>query len=141
MPASILRARERARSREGTHEKPRCGRTAQSVRALGPGCVRTAGFRKAGFRNWRAHGHSDAGQQGTGFDTEAGAAAPGIGRRRAPAGRATADGAIVLRPAAVYPIEIYSDDRVSEFLAEDEMPVEVAAKVRKSLGKARSPKR
>lgn len=53
----------------------------------------------------------------------------------------TADGAIVLRPAAVYPIEIYSDDRVSEFLAEDEMPVEVAAKVRKSLGKARSPKR
>ena len=53
----------------------------------------------------------------------------------------TADGAIVLRPAAVYPIEIYSDDRVGEFLAEDEMPAEVAAKVRKALGKARSPKR
>lgn len=53
----------------------------------------------------------------------------------------TADGAIVLRPAAVYPIEIYSDDRVSEFLAEDEMPVEVAAKVRKALGRGRAPKR
>lgn len=53
----------------------------------------------------------------------------------------TADGAIVLRPAAVYPIEIYSDDRVSEFLAEDEMPPEVAAKARKALGKSESPKR
>ena len=53
----------------------------------------------------------------------------------------TADGAIVLRPAAVYPIEIYSDDRVSELLAEDEMPAKVAAKVRKVLGKAQPPKR
>ena len=50
----------------------------------------------------------------------------------------TADGAIVLRPAAVYPIEIYSDERVSEFLAEDELPANVAAKVRKVLGKAKS---
>ncbi len=53
----------------------------------------------------------------------------------------TSDGAILLRPAAVYPIEIYSNDRVSEFLAEDEMPAAVAAKVRKAVGKARSPKR
>ena len=53
----------------------------------------------------------------------------------------TADGAIVLRPAAVYPIEIYSDDRVSEFLAEDEMPAKVAVKVRKSLGRAQPPQR
>ena len=50
----------------------------------------------------------------------------------------TADGAIVLRPAAVYPIEIYSDERVSEFLAEDELPANVAARVRKVLGKAKS---
>ena len=28
---------------------------------------------------------------------------------------ATADGAVVLRPAAVYPIEIYSDERLREF--------------------------
>ena len=53
----------------------------------------------------------------------------------------TADGAIVLRPAAVYPIEIYSDERVSEFLAEDEMPAKVAAQVRQALGKAQPPKR
>ncbi len=52
----------------------------------------------------------------------------------------TADGAIVLRPAAVYPIEIYSDERVSEFLAEDELPAKVAVRVRKVLGKAKSPK-
>ena len=31
----------------------------------------------------------------------------------------TADGAIILRPAAVYPIEMYSDERVQEFLAAD----------------------
>lgn len=52
----------------------------------------------------------------------------------------TADGAIVLRPAAVYPIEIYSDERVSEFLAEDELPAKVAARVRKVLGKAQPTK-
>lgn len=52
----------------------------------------------------------------------------------------TADGAIVLRPAAVYPIEIYSDERVSEFLAEDELPATVEVRVRKVLGKAKSPK-
>lgn len=52
----------------------------------------------------------------------------------------TADGAIILRPAAVYPIEIYSDERVSEFLAEDAMPARISAKVRKALGKARRPK-
>jgi len=54
----------------------------------------------------------------------------------------TADGAIVLRPAAVYPIEIYSDQRVAEFLAEDEMPAKSAARVRKALEKpAGNPKR
>lgn len=52
----------------------------------------------------------------------------------------TADGAIVLRPAAVYPIEIYSDERVSEFLAEDAMSAQVAAKVRKVVGKAHPPR-
>ncbi len=31
------------------------------------------------------------------------------------------DGAIVLRPAGVYPVEIYSDGRVSEVLAEDRL--------------------
>jgi AbrB family looped-hinge helix DNA binding protein len=32
----------------------------------------------------------------------------------------TPDGAILLRPAGVYPVEIYSDERVAEFLAEDQ---------------------
>ena len=43
---------------------------------------------------------------------------------------ATPDGAILLRPAGVYPIEIYSDARVREFLAEDEMSAEEAERVR-----------
>lgn len=33
----------------------------------------------------------------------------------------TPDGAIILRQAAVYPIEMYSDDRVKEFLEADEL--------------------
>lgn len=32
---------------------------------------------------------------------------------------ATEDGAILIRPAAVYPVEVYSDERVEEFLAAD----------------------
>jgi len=31
----------------------------------------------------------------------------------------TEDGGILLRPAGIYPIEIYSDERVAEFLDED----------------------
>ena len=31
------------------------------------------------------------------------------------------DGSIILRPAGVYPVEIYSDSRVSEFLEEDRL--------------------
>ena len=33
----------------------------------------------------------------------------------------TADGAILLRPAAVYPIELYSDERIREFDEADRM--------------------
>jgi AbrB family looped-hinge helix DNA binding protein len=33
----------------------------------------------------------------------------------------TDDGSILLRPAGVYPIELYSNARVSEFLEEDRM--------------------
>ncbi len=46
---------------------------------------------------------------------------------------ATADGAIVLRPAGVYPIEIYSDERVREFDAADRMPPRTTARVKKAL--------
>ena len=41
----------------------------------------------------------------------------------------TADGAIVLRPAAVYPIEIYSDERVREFDVADRMDAATAARL------------
>jgi AbrB family looped-hinge helix DNA binding protein len=41
----------------------------------------------------------------------------------------TSDGSIVLRPAGVYPIEIYSDARVSEFLDEDRLATEEAKKL------------
>ncbi len=45
----------------------------------------------------------------------------------------TADGAIVLRPAGVYPVEIYDDARVAELLEEDAMTPEEAERVRKAL--------
>ena len=35
------------------------------------------------------------------------------------------DGAIVLRPAGVYPLELYDDARIADFLAEDEMPADL----------------
>ncbi|MDN5874754.1 MAG: AbrB/MazE/SpoVT family DNA-binding domain-containing protein [Sinobacteraceae bacterium] len=47
----------------------------------------------------------------------------------------TEDGAILLRPAAVYPIEIYSDERVAEFERENTAPSATLAKVRKRLDK------
>jgi AbrB family looped-hinge helix DNA binding protein len=43
----------------------------------------------------------------------------------------TADGAILLRPAAVYPVEVYSDARVREFLDEDRMTAGERTRVRR----------
>lgn len=34
----------------------------------------------------------------------------------------TEDGAIILRPAVVYPVENYTDERIEEFLSADTMP-------------------
>lgn len=45
----------------------------------------------------------------------------------------TDDGAIVLRPAGVYPIEIYSDERIREFLEENEITPEEEAKIEAKL--------
>jgi len=42
----------------------------------------------------------------------------------------TADGAILLRPAAVYPVEVYSDARVREFLEEDRLTENERKRVR-----------
>ena len=45
------------------------------------------------------------------------------------------DGAIVLRQAGVYPIEIYSDERIASFLEEDRMTPEQAAMLDRALKK------
>jgi AbrB family looped-hinge helix DNA binding protein len=47
----------------------------------------------------------------------------------------TNDGAIVLRQAGVYPIEIYSDERIAAFLEEDKMTLEQTALLDKALKK------
>lgn len=45
----------------------------------------------------------------------------------------TEDGAILLRPAGVYPLEIYDDARVREFLEADELSEEEKAKIARTL--------
>lgn len=47
----------------------------------------------------------------------------------------TGDGAIVLRPAGVYPIEIYSEQRIEEFERTNAVPEATLKKVRKLLKK------
>jgi bifunctional DNA-binding transcriptional regulator/antitoxin component of YhaV-PrlF toxin-antitoxin module len=52
------------------------------------------------------------------------------------------DGAIVLRQAAVYPVEIYSNARIEEFMAGDRLSRVDAARVRQALrGKRTARKR
>jgi len=50
----------------------------------------------------------------------------------------TDDGAIVLRPAGVAPIELYDDARIAAFLAEDELTLELAARLDAAVGALRS---
>lgn len=45
----------------------------------------------------------------------------------------TEDGALILRPAGVYPIEIYSDERLKAFAAADEMSPELAERLEQKL--------
>jgi AbrB family looped-hinge helix DNA binding protein len=45
----------------------------------------------------------------------------------------TDDGSIILRPAGVYPVELYSDARVSEFLEEDRLTDKEVARIRSIL--------
>ena len=47
----------------------------------------------------------------------------------------TADGTITLRPAAVYPLELYGDDEVRELLEEDRLSKEEAARLEKALSR------
>jgi AbrB family looped-hinge helix DNA binding protein len=50
----------------------------------------------------------------------------------------TEDGAILLRQAAVYPVEIYSDARVKEFLDEDRLTPDEARRVKAALKKKKA---
>ena len=48
---------------------------------------------------------------------------------------ATDDGAVILRPAAVYPIEHYSDERIKEFDAENRHTAAEKARLAKVLAR------
>ena len=50
---------------------------------------------------------------------------------------ATDDGALILRPAAVYPVELYSDARVKQFEEADRLSASDAKRVQKALRRRR----
>lgn len=50
---------------------------------------------------------------------------------------ATDDGALILRPAAVYPVELYSDARVKEFEQANRLSAAGAKRVQKALRRRR----
>ena len=45
----------------------------------------------------------------------------------------TPEGGILLRPAGVYPIELYSQKRIREFLAEDRMTPQETRRVKRRI--------
>ena len=47
----------------------------------------------------------------------------------------TDDGAVILRPAAVYPVEVYTEARMKEFEAANQVTESEAARVRKALAR------
>jgi AbrB family looped-hinge helix DNA binding protein len=49
----------------------------------------------------------------------------------------TPEGGILLKPAGVYPIEIYGEKRVKEFLAEDRVTPEERRRVKRRIRQAR----
>ncbi len=49
----------------------------------------------------------------------------------------TQEGGILLKPAGVYPIELYSEKRIKEFLAEDRMTREESRRVKRRSRSAR----
>lgn len=53
----------------------------------------------------------------------------------------TEDGAVILRPAAVYPIELYSEARIAEFERENAIPDKLAARVEQLVAKRRKKRR
>ena len=61
--------------------------------------------------------------------------AAGISEESRVALEATSDGAIVLRPVAVYPVEMYSDERVREFEETNTVPAAMERRVQAYLKK------
>lgn len=53
----------------------------------------------------------------------------------------TDDGAVILRPAAVYPIELYTDARIAEFERENRIPDELASRVKRAIRSRRKKRR
>ena len=51
---------------------------------------------------------------------------------------ATSEGAIVMRPVAVYPVEMYSDSRVQEFEETNTIPAAMERRVQAYLKKKRT---
>jgi bifunctional DNA-binding transcriptional regulator/antitoxin component of YhaV-PrlF toxin-antitoxin module len=51
---------------------------------------------------------------------------------------ATSEGAIVMRPVAVYPVEMYSDSRVREFEETNTIPAAMERRVQAYLKKKRT---
>jgi len=49
----------------------------------------------------------------------------------------TADGSIILKQAGVYPLEVYSEERLREFDDADRLTREEAAKMKRALGRSR----
>ena len=47
----------------------------------------------------------------------------------------TDDGAVILRPAAVYPVEVYTEARLKEFEAANQHSESESARVRKALAR------
>jgi AbrB family looped-hinge helix DNA binding protein len=58
----------------------------------------------------------------------------GIGERTLLLVDTTPEGSIILRPAAAYPIEVYSDARVREFAREDRLSKPEAQRLRRKRG-------
>jgi len=54
---------------------------------------------------------------------------------------AAPDGSIILRQAGVYPIELYTDERIAEFERENAIPDELAARVERLVGSRRKKRR
>jgi AbrB family looped-hinge helix DNA binding protein len=61
--------------------------------------------------------------------------AAGIGEEARVVVETTADGAIILRPVAVYPIETYSQERVREFEETNTIPAAMERRVQAYLKK------